>query len=173
MTAIFPTADQIAIAVVAASRLFGADPIKVVQGALSKPGAPIPESRARPVATEALRLRFPDARKDGIFRCLGWPAPHGAIVALRTAKTTKWWSDDLVDEVLGALIPDDDDLVSAAPKKATAPLPVRSVDCAYCGCKTRAQVTAAPPLDGGYLRESLVCGCAKQRRWKRTVVREI
>lgn len=91
----FPTADEVATAIVAAARLTGEDPVACIAGA--------PALRCRAFAFEALRSVFPEARVAGLGRCVGWQpsSTHGQIAS---AKTRSWWSDDAVDEVVGALI---------------------------------------------------------------------
>lgn len=91
----FPNAGEVATAIVAAARLTGEDPVACIAGA--------PALRCRAIAFEALRLVFPDARVAGLGRCVGWQpsSTHGQIAS---AKSRSWWSDDAVDEVVGALI---------------------------------------------------------------------
>jgi hypothetical protein len=94
----FPTADQIAQAVVAAARLQREDPIAAVRGA---PGA-----RCRAVAYEALRSAFADARRGGLARLVGFRDATSGAVAIASAKRCSWWSDDAVDEIVGMLLSD-------------------------------------------------------------------
>lgn len=91
----FPTADQVATAIVAAARLTGEDPVGCIAGA--------PAMRCRAIAFEALRLVFPEARVPGLGRCVGW-RPTSTTTCIANAKIRSWWSDDAVDEVVGALI---------------------------------------------------------------------
>ena len=94
----FPTADQIATALVTASRFFGEDPIATASGEMGM--------RSRHVAMDALVRAFPKARRAGLGRCLGYGTPRAAQAAVITARKGKWWSDDVVDEVVGALVGD-------------------------------------------------------------------
>lgn len=91
----FPTADHVAIAIVTAARLVGENPLEVVGGGYS---------HARHIAMEALVIAFPDARRAGLGRCCGYPVPRAAQAGVFHAKRTRWWSDDLVDEVVGAVV---------------------------------------------------------------------
>lgn len=92
----FPTADQIALAVVTACRLFGEDPIALCKGEFGM--------RARLVAFDALMAAFPDARRAGLGECLAFGTPRSAQGQVMTARKGKWWSDIAVDEVIGALV---------------------------------------------------------------------
>jgi hypothetical protein len=92
----FPTADQIALAIVTACRLFGEDPFAVCSGELGM--------RARHVAMEALVIAFPEARRAGLGECLSYGTPRSAQGQVISAKKGKWWSDDHVDEVVGAVV---------------------------------------------------------------------
>jgi hypothetical protein len=95
----FPTADQIAMALVTACRLTGDNPIAVVQGERG------PRARARHVAFDALIEAFPDARKVGLAKCLGYSTPATAPSNLKIIfRKLKWWRDEWVDEVVGALV---------------------------------------------------------------------
>lgn len=91
----FPSADHIAVAIVTAARAASENPLEVVGGG---------KSHARHIAMEALMLAFPDARRAGLGRCCGYRVPHAAQAGVFHAKRTRWWSDDLVDEVLGAVV---------------------------------------------------------------------
>ena len=92
----FPTADQIAIALVAAARALNEDPIAVARG--------VAGVRSRHVALGALVAAFPDARRVGLARCLGYPTPPSAQAAVIHAKKARWWNELLVDEIVGALV---------------------------------------------------------------------
>lgn len=69
----FPTADQIAIAIVTASRIEGADPIAVAKGERDPPGNNLhryPIARARTYAAFGLALVFPDVTESQLaFVC--------------------------------------------------------------------------------------------------------
>lgn len=92
----FPTADQIAIAVVTACRLFGEDPFAVCRGEFGV--------RARHVTLDALLEVFPEARRTGLVKCLGYSDTVSAKGQLRAARKGKWWSEIAVDEVIGVLV---------------------------------------------------------------------
>lgn len=94
----FPSADQIATALVSAGALLGEDPIATASGEMGM--------RSRHVAMDALMRAFPDARRAGLGRCLGYGTPRAAQAAVITARKGQWWSDDHVDEVVGALVGD-------------------------------------------------------------------
>ncbi|MRX32831.1 hypothetical protein [Aminobacter sp. MDW-2] len=94
----FPTAEQIATAIVLAARQFGDDPMAVARGE--------PFHRSRHMAVVALMEVFPDAPKRGLARCCGYGAPKGLASSLKYARSQPWWSDDLIDEVVGALVAD-------------------------------------------------------------------
>ena len=97
----FPTADQIAIAVVAACRLNNEDPIRVVTNTRG--------SRARLVAMAALMEVFPKARRTGLGQCLRFNTPRAGQAAVITGRKQKWWRDEWVDEVVGSLVCDEFD----------------------------------------------------------------
>lgn len=94
----FPTADQIAIAVVTAAKVLGEDPEAVVHGA--------PGLRARHVAMDALAAAFPEARRTGLARCLGYKAPRAAQEAVVGARNSRWWNEMVADEIVGLLVAD-------------------------------------------------------------------
>lgn len=97
----FPTADQIATAIVTACQLTGDDPIAVVKGARG------PRARARHVAFDALIEVFPAATKVRLARCLGYSTPATAPGNLvNMFRKLKWWRDEWVDEVVGAVVAD-------------------------------------------------------------------
>lgn len=95
----FPTADQIAIAIVMACRLSGTNPILTALGQVTQR-----ESRGRHIAFAALIEAFPDARRMGIARCCGYRAIGSAAANLPTYRKTSWWVEDWVDEVVGAVV---------------------------------------------------------------------
>lgn len=92
----FPTANQIAVAVVTACRLHRENPLEIADG-----GAGL---RGRHVAYAALCEAFDGANKRGIARCLGYPIPSGAASGLISARKARWWDDGHVDEIVGALV---------------------------------------------------------------------
>ena len=51
-------------------------------------------------------LAFPDARRAGLGQCCGYPAPRAAQAGVFHARKARWWSDHMVDEVLGAVVAD-------------------------------------------------------------------
>lgn len=93
----FPTADQIAKAIVEACRLTGDKPVATCMRQTS---------RARHVAFAALIEIFPEARRESLARLVGYPTPRAGTAALGMARKTGWWNDDLVDEVVGSLVGD-------------------------------------------------------------------
>lgn len=112
----FPTADQIALAVVMAARLHGEDPIAIVRGGGG--------TRARAVAFDALASAFDRAPKIRLARCCGYPSPHSSYALLQKAQSQKWWSEDDVDEIVGALLSEnsaDGGAPDAATPEASAP----------------------------------------------------
>lgn len=95
----FPTADQIATAIVEACRLTGEDPIALVGGERGH------KARARYVALAALMEAFPEAPKTGLARTLAFPTPKAAAGNLsHQARKCLWWREEFVDEVVGALV---------------------------------------------------------------------
>ncbi|ODN71198.1 hypothetical protein [Methylobrevis pamukkalensis] len=49
---------------------------------------------------------YPEAHRSGLGRCLGYPVPRAALAGLHHARLAGWWREDLVDEVLGAVVAD-------------------------------------------------------------------
>jgi hypothetical protein len=92
----FPTADQIALAIVTAARLTGEDPEAVLRGEYGV--------RARVYAMSGLLLAFPKARRVGLGECLGYPTPRAAQASVISSSNTKGWREEWADEVLGALV---------------------------------------------------------------------
>lgn len=93
----FPTADQVAIAIVTACKLTGDMPISTCLRQ---------QSRARNIAMQALMNVFPDARRQGLARCCGYPTPATGTTTLNMARKASWWREVWVDEVIGALAAD-------------------------------------------------------------------
>lgn len=95
----YPTADEVARAIVEACRLTGEDPIAVAKG---EPGL-----RARAIALDALLAVFDEAPKAALARCLAYGSPSGAVSNLKHIfRVSSWWRDDWVDEVVGAIVAD-------------------------------------------------------------------
>lgn len=97
----FPTADQIALAIVMACQLTGTNAVLTALGQVSQR-----ESRGRHIAFAALIEAYPEARRMGIARCCGYRNFASAASNLPTYQKTEWWREDLVDEVVGALVAD-------------------------------------------------------------------
>lgn len=93
----FPSADQIALAIVRAAVASSEDPLGMPRGNAS---------HARHMAFDALREAFPDARREGLATCLGYLKPQNAAAFVSTGKTCKWWNWNLVDEIVGELVAD-------------------------------------------------------------------
>lgn len=94
----FPSARHVALAIVTAARLTGENPLEVVGGGI--------RSRARNLAMEALMLAFPEMPKMAVARCCGCPHPKAAGTYIEQAHRARWWREDHVDEVLGAVVAD-------------------------------------------------------------------
>lgn len=62
------------------------------------------KSKARHIAYGALTELFPDARKQSIARLCGYPTPSACAASLIMARKGKWWREEWVDEVAGALL---------------------------------------------------------------------
>lgn len=92
----FPTADQIALAIVTACRLFGDDPFALMRGK-----SPM---RSRLVAYDALLTVFPRVHRAKLGKCLAFGKPRAAQAHVITARKSQWWSEVAVDEVVGALV---------------------------------------------------------------------
>lgn len=99
----FPTADQIATAIVTACRLTDCNPV------LTALGQEVGEkSRGRHVALASLIEAFPEARKASLARCCGYqPVSRSAAASnLTQFRRGKWWNEDWIDEIVGALVAD-------------------------------------------------------------------
>jgi hypothetical protein len=94
----FPSADQIALAIVTACRLTGEN--NPIGTCLRQP------SRARHIAFAALQVAFPDATQRTLARLCGYPTPAAGAANLFHARRARWWSEDPVDEVVGVLVDD-------------------------------------------------------------------
>lgn len=91
----FPTADEIARAIVTACRLTGDQPVATCMGQ---------PSRARCLAMHALMTTFPDARRESIARCCGLRKRETIHAIVGAARKASWWREEWVDEVVGALV---------------------------------------------------------------------
>ncbi|CAN7307818.1 hypothetical protein LJR231_001592 [Phyllobacterium sp. LjRoot231] len=93
--ATFPTADEIAKAIVAACKCTGENPLMAFA----------PETlRARHYALDALTAVFPEARKIGLSKCLGYKTPKAGTTHVYISKRTPWWREEFTDEVVGVLV---------------------------------------------------------------------
>lgn len=92
--AVFPSADQIALAIVAACRITGDGPMATC---MRQP------SRARNIALAALIEVFPDATRQSPARCCGYAKPALGTTTLGMARKAAWWNEAHVEEVIGAL----------------------------------------------------------------------
>lgn len=98
----FPTADQIATAIVMACRFTECNPILTALG--TEAGE---KARGRHLAMAALVEAFPEARHTGLARCCGYlKSPSSARSNLKIIRRGAWWSDEWVDEIVGALVAD-------------------------------------------------------------------
>lgn len=95
LAAYFPTADQIALALVTACRMTGESAISCALGQ---------QSRGRHVAFQALALAFPQARRLSLARCTGYQNRDTAQAQSIMAKRHRWWSEEWVDEIVGLLV---------------------------------------------------------------------
>ncbi len=93
----YPSADEIAVAVVAASKLHGDDPIDMICNRWLR-------ARARYVAMAALLEEFPDAPSGSIAKCIGFASFSSAKSNVeRYARKTSWWRDGDVTAVRDAM----------------------------------------------------------------------
>ncbi len=98
----FPTADQIALAIVMACQLVGTNPVLTALGQVTQR-----ESRGRHLAFAALIDAFPDARRIGVARCCGYRSGMGSAASnLPTYRKAAWWREEWVDEIVGAIVAD-------------------------------------------------------------------
>lgn len=109
----FPDADQIALALVAAARMHCEDPLAVARG--------VTGSRARIVAYDALRSVFPDARREGMARLVGFRDGTAGAAGVAVAKRARWWRDEAVDEIVGQLLGGGSDADEPDPEPRPAP----------------------------------------------------
>ena len=92
----FPTAEQIARAIVMAAQMTEEDPEAIMSG--------FAFSRARNIALVALKEAFPTARAAALATCLKFAVPRqGSSIMLNTRKN-HWWREDWIDEIVGALV---------------------------------------------------------------------
>lgn len=98
----FPSADQVAIAVVMACKFTDCNPALTVLGSASGE-----QSRGRHLALAALLEAFPDARTVGLARCCGYLRSSGnARSNLKIIRKGAWWNEEWVDEIVGTLVAD-------------------------------------------------------------------
>ena len=109
---VYPSADQVAIAIITASREVGADPIDVVLGngnAGCKEGGGTTQyaiSRARAYAAFALRTVFTQCGAVAIGRMVGSRSPSGLLASLDAQmrnKSLRWWDDKVFMRVASSL----------------------------------------------------------------------
>lgn len=100
-----PNADQVAVAIIAASREMGADPIDVAEG-VKGCGARFPIARARAYAALAIRAIFPDNGSVALGRMVGSSSPKSYVTTLdgnlRDGRI-KWWDDAVFMRVVAAI----------------------------------------------------------------------
>lgn len=98
-----PTADDVAVAVVAACRLTGESPLALdVVGGGQGQRAGI--TKGVYLAGKALKLAFPDVSWHTIGRILGRKDPRKFAAHVHTPQGLQWWRDDWLDDVLGAIV---------------------------------------------------------------------
>jgi len=51
-------------------------------------------------------LAFPETPKMAMARCCGFVHPRAGQSYVVQARKARWWSEELVDEVLGAVVAD-------------------------------------------------------------------
>jgi hypothetical protein len=100
-----PTADEVAVAIVAASRETGADPIRVASGDNLGGHGHVDVSRARAYAAMTLRAKT-KASSAAISRAIGSGSPGVYLSSLKRGvanKSLSWWSAEAFQRVLGAV----------------------------------------------------------------------
>lgn len=98
----FPTADQVALAIVTACRLVGTNPVLTAMGQVAQK-----DSRGRHLAFASLIEAFPEARRIGVARCCGYRSGMGSAASnLPTFRKSAWWREDWIDEIVGLLVAD-------------------------------------------------------------------
>lgn len=95
---LFPTADQVALAVVTAARLTGEDPVAIGERR---------SMTARAYVYAGLRAAYPECTTDVLGRLAGYSAGSAARGALIICRQSDAWCDEWVDEIVGALVADD------------------------------------------------------------------
>lgn len=60
--------------------------------------------RARHIAFDALLCAYPEVRKNRLGKLLHYRNPRAAMKAVEDAKTTQWWDQIAVDEIVGSLV---------------------------------------------------------------------
>lgn len=102
-----PTADQVAAALVTASRLMGADVVTVATDYGSRN---LESSRARAYAALALEELFPRASRPSVARMVGVPRGTGDGVFIANLrfrikmKQANWFKQELVDQIKAAVL---------------------------------------------------------------------
>lgn len=112
----FPSADRIAVAIVMAAQVHGEDPLAIARG--------VPGGRGRVLAYAALTEAYPQARKAGLSRCCAFISPATASAHLSNARKARWWNEDHLDEIVGALVADDvepEDVIASRDAPEAAP----------------------------------------------------
>ena len=116
----FVCADKIALAVVTAARLTGDNPLEIFM--------PNEARRTRGLACVALQTVYPNAKKAAIGRCVGYMGDGGKGAAnAYKCKDTKWWREEWLDEVIGTLVGEEDELPAPAVIEPAAkpPAPIK------------------------------------------------
>ena len=130
-TYLFPTAEDVAVVIVAASRETGANPLRVASHQMDADCSPkaYETSRARAYAAWALKSRFPDASATAISRMVGSNTPKVYLSQLaQNRPRLSWWSKEASLRVKGAI--DRHRRLAAtspAPRPEPAPRPISGV----------------------------------------------
>jgi len=103
-----PTADEVAVAIIAAAKETGADPLAVASGERRRPGAGgLAEiGRARYYAAWALHQVFDGASLPSISRMVGAESPQnflGNVKAQLNNGKLKWWNNGVAQRVIVAI----------------------------------------------------------------------
>ncbi|MEK1928512.1 MAG: hypothetical protein AAAC47_01770 [Pararhizobium sp.] len=93
----YPTADQVARAIVAACELTAENPLMITEPS---------QLHARHYAFAALKKEFPNVQSVILARCVGYPQPRKGYAYSMSARHEHWWRDMITDDVLGALVAD-------------------------------------------------------------------
>lgn len=98
-----PSAHQIAVAIVEASRITGADPIKVATGEPNKGNGDYSLSRARTYAVLGMRAAFPGFTFLQVCRwCTASPASMQVTDGQRRKGALRWWDESAFQRVIDA-----------------------------------------------------------------------